>query len=587
MNPSTRPSPRAPRRTAALAITAGLLASVWGLSAAPPVAAGIPPTTVIVVNTTDDLLDLDAATISLREAVNTAAGPDPSYEIVLAEEAEYVLDRCNGGTDELNNLGGDLDLNGDAYVTLRGNGATVRQTCDGERVLQTTNPGVYLEMFDTTITGGRTGSTGGGIWANGTVSVHGSTVEGNVSTGPNGGGGIAASLEAYVSGSVIRGNTAVGPGGGVRANELVHVNTSAISGNYTAGNGGGISSGTSAEVHNSTVTGNAALGGGGGISASDDVELAGDTVVANRAPAGANAASGENLILDGTIIALGADGPDCLSTSPVVQGGGSVGGDPSCGGPGADDLRDVHPQISLLTDEGRGATPAMAPVIGSPVVDRYPAACSNVDDQWDTSRPQGAACDSGSIESPPLECEPTFPDVGAGHDFFEEICWLSQTGITGGFADGTFKPGQDVSRQAMAAFLYRLALAPPPPATGPTFSDVPTDHAFSREIEWLNAQGISTGYPDGTFRPGDAVTRQAMAAFLHRVAGTPAVLVAAPTFSDVPEDHAFFGEIEWMAQSGVSTGFADGTFRPDQTVTRQAMAAFLQRLAADVVLNGL
>jgi hypothetical protein len=56
---------------------------------------------------------------------------------------------------------------------------------------------------------------------------------------------------------------------------------------------------------------------------------------------------------------------------------------------------------------------------------------------------------------------------------------------------------------------------------GPTFSDVPPSHPFSDEIEWLADSGITTGYPDGTFRPGAPVTRQAMAAYLERVnAGT-------------------------------------------------------------------
>lgn len=51
---------------------------------------------------------------------------------------------------------------------------------------------------------------------------------------------------------------------------------------------------------------------------------------------------------------------------------------------------------------------------------------------------------------------------------------------------------------------------------GSGFSDVPGDHPFRDDITWMDEQGISTGYPDGTFRPGDVVTRQAMAAFMRR-----------------------------------------------------------------------
>lgn len=51
-------------------------------------------------------------------------------------------------------------------------------------------------------------------------------------------------------------------------------------------------------------------------------------------------------------------------------------------------------------------------------------------------------------------------------------------------------------------------------------------------------------------------------------------------FSDVPSSHPFHGDIDWLASTGITTGFADGTFRAGQPVTRQAMAAFLRRYAA-------
>jgi S-layer homology domain len=55
---------------------------------------------------------------------------------------------------------------------------------------------------------------------------------------------------------------------------------------------------------------------------------------------------------------------------------------------------------------------------------------------------------------------------------------------------------------------------------------------------------------------------------------------AGQRFSDVPESHPFHDEILWLAEKGISTGFNDGTYRPSDAVTRQAMAAFLQRMAA-------
>jgi hypothetical protein len=78
----------------------------------------------------------------------------------------------------------------------------------------------------------------------------------------------------------------------------------------------------------------------------------------------------------------------------------------------------------------------------------------------------------------------------------------------------------------MSAFMYRLASSPPFVPTGPTFADVPVDHPFYVQIGWMAAEGITTGYPGDTFRPDEAVTRQAMSAFLHRLALGPGVDVS-------------------------------------------------------------
>jgi lysophospholipase L1-like esterase len=179
-------------------------------------------------------------------------------------------------------------------------------------------------------------------------------------------------------------------------------------------------------------------------------------------------------------------------------------------------------------------------------------------------------------------CRPEFDDVSASNPFFLDVCWLVAEGITTGFQDGTYRPSSPVSRQAMAAFLYRLAGEPDvdPPASGPTFSDVGATHPFVAEIEWAAAEGIIGGFGDGTFKPANAVSRQAMAAFMYRmvdpVGFTPP---GTPSFLDVSAGHAFFTEIEWLRSTGITTGFDDGTFRPGSPVTRQSMAAFLHRLA--------
>jgi hypothetical protein len=65
-----------------------------------------------------------------------------------------------------------------------------------------------------------------------------------------------------------------------------------------------------------------------------------------------------------------------------------------------------------------------------------------------------------------------------------------------------------------------------------------------------------------------------LACGLSALAGTA---FAVGQFSDVPESHPFFDDIEWMADSGISEGYDDGTFKPSAPVTRQAMSAFMHR----------
>jgi hypothetical protein len=174
-----------------------------------------------------------------------------------------------------------------------------------------------------------------------------------------------------------------------------------------------------------------------------------------------------------------------------------------------------------------------------------------------------------------------FRDTPETNPFHDDIEWMADNEITTGYADGTYRPVSIVSRQAMSAFMYRLAGEPDfeLPET-PSFSDVGPSNDFYDEIEWMAVEGISTGYEDGTYRPSGQVTRGAMSAFMYRLAGEPEFTPPeTPSFSDVATDFAFFLEIEWMNDEEITTGYAGGVYKPGAGVTRQAMSAFMHRLA--------
>ncbi|MCC5951579.1 MAG: S-layer homology domain-containing protein [Acidimicrobiia bacterium] len=182
----------------------------------------------------------------------------------------------------------------------------------------------------------------------------------------------------------------------------------------------------------------------------------------------------------------------------------------------------------------------------------------------------------GAVEL--FRCTPDrFTDVGADQPFCLPISWMAATGLSTGFPDDTFRPGIAVSRQAMAAFLWRQAGEPAPHSDVPVFSDVPASSPFFEAIQWMAESGLTTGFVDGTFRPTVPVSRQAFSAFLWRYAGEPPPEIDVPQFSDVPPSSPFYDAIQWMAESGLSSGFEDGTFRPVTALSRQAFAAFFYR----------
>lgn len=183
------------------------------------------------------------------------------------------------------------------------------------------------------------------------------------------------------------------------------------------------------------------------------------------------------------------------------------------------------------------------------------------------------------VSSPASAATPRFDDVPRKHQFHADISWLAGNGITTGYSDGNFRPREAVSREAFAAFLYRLAGKPRIafPTKSP-FKDVKTSDQFYQEIVWLSQQGITTGWADGTFRPKDKISREAVAAFLYRYEGKPSFSPPSKSpFKDMRPSSKFFKEVTWLSKTGMTTGFADGSFRPKANVSREAIAAFLHR----------
>ncbi|MFD5601042.1 S-layer homology domain-containing protein [Leucobacter sp. NPDC058333] len=183
-----------------------------------------------------------------------------------------------------------------------------------------------------------------------------------------------------------------------------------------------------------------------------------------------------------------------------------------------------------------------------------------------------------------------FPDVPASHQFYKEIEWMGATGLTTGTktADGrvVFQPKSAVTREAMAAFLYRLEGATyKGPKTSP-FADLKPGDKFYKEITWMYAKGYSTGFKQSAgkpkYLPKSVVSREATAAFIYRIKGGKYVGPAASPFADMRRGDKFYNEVTWMYARGYTTGIKQGStkiYAPKSSMTREAMAAFIYRVA--------
>jgi glucose/arabinose dehydrogenase len=165
---------------------------------------------------------------------------------------------------------------------------------------------------------------------------------------------------------------------------------------------------------------------------------------------------------------------------------------------------------------------------------------------------------------------PPYRDI-ASSPFYYDITWLHYAGITNGCGGGNFCPTFNVSREQMASFLAR-ALDLPPAGSDFFADDIGSPH--EADINRIAQAGITFGCSPGNYCPKPAVSREQMASFLTRAFDLP------PAGSDFFVDDAgspHQADINSIAQAGITTGCSPGYYCPTALVTREQMAAFLHR----------
>jgi S-layer homology domain len=167
-------------------------------------------------------------------------------------------------------------------------------------------------------------------------------------------------------------------------------------------------------------------------------------------------------------------------------------------------------------------------------------------------------------------CSIQFTDVPQGSTFYSYIQCLVCKGIVSGYPDGTFRPNNPVTRGQAAKMIANAAgYGDSIPPTQQIFNDVLPGSTFWLYIERVALHGAINGYPDGSFHPSANVTRGQLAKIDSNVAGyQDDVPSSRQTFSDVPTGSTFWVYIERVAMHGVVNGYPDGTFHPSSNVTR-------------------
>jgi hypothetical protein len=161
-----------------------------------------------------------------------------------------------------------------------------------------------------------------------------------------------------------------------------------------------------------------------------------------------------------------------------------------------------------------------------------------------------------------------FSDVLPTDYFYNFVLDLNDDGVISGYSDGTFRPYNHATRGQFVKIVVLAFHIPLYSGNEQHFTDVPTDHPFYVYIETAHRDNILSGYPDGTFRPYANVTRGQITKIAVEAAGMQDLSTDTPTFSDVPLGSTFYNYIETAYANGIISGYADGTFKPYNYATR-------------------
>lgn len=178
-----------------------------------------------------------------------------------------------------------------------------------------------------------------------------------------------------------------------------------------------------------------------------------------------------------------------------------------------------------------------------------------------------------------------FIDVTEGAWYYDAVRYCYENSLMLGTTENTFSPNAPTSRAMIVAILWRLEGSPS--AGRNTFRDVPENQYYADAVAWAASQGIVSGFSDEIFAPGDAITREQMAAILYRYASyqnwdifhtqTLDAFADAHTASGYAED-----ALSWAASHDIISGTEDRLLTPRGEATRAQVATILMNLCETI-----
>jgi uncharacterized repeat protein (TIGR02543 family) len=156
---------------------------------------------------------------------------------------------------------------------------------------------------------------------------------------------------------------------------------------------------------------------------------------------------------------------------------------------------------------------------------------------------------------------------------------VSQIAYIGGYEDGTLRPNDSITRAEIATIFMRLLNSDVREeyfSTNAEFSDVVSGSWCNDAIATLSKCGLVKGYPDGTFKPNAKITRAEFAVIASRLSSAEST--GKSNFADVSDSHWAAVEVALIENLGWVSGYPDGTFRPEDSITRAEAITMLNRI---------